>query len=782
MENQYKLNQEIDNSPITFKDILDKILRAKWWLVISVLITFSISLYVTYSTPPVYQSKTSLMIETSNRAQKIFNFGVDDDVRISDQIAVIKSRTIAEDVVEELWNSNKRNRLYLFGTKVFMPKGQRLRRPIKKIFSFGQWNPEKNQPPEYTEPFSYEVGLRFYNNVTNSLNVYNNKGTNIIQIAATSPHPYEAALIANTVAEIYQRRDKEWSSNESTNLKSFLEKRLTNKEQEIEEVEEKISDYKKKNKIYDLEGNIENLLENRTLIESKYDAIDVDIAVIKRQKILLSEKLDSLEIVIPNQILSSINAQLEALRLQVGEKESELIKNATIYGESHEAVVKIKINIKNLKEQLRDKTNELIETGLSVIDPINYRQDLITSLIAFETDLHQLNAKSEQYQELITKYDEEIELLPEKQSYLGKLEREKEVLSNTYAYIRQKIEEARVSMASEPGKVRIINRAEQSSSPISPDIAKNLIMSIFFGLFLGLVISISIEYFDNTLRSIDFIEKKKLPVLAIIPSIGNSLMNKTFNISNKGKNRVRKNSKIRIGVGDLQRRLVTHEDPKSPVSEAYRGLRTSLMYTKKGSKKTIMVSSPGPGEGKTTTIINLAITYANLGKKTLLIDGDLRKPVLHKVFNGDQNKGLTHFLSGMEEKWSNVVQKTNIENLNIIYSGVIPPNPSELLGSEIMKTLVEEIKDEFDIILFDAPPVMAVTDAVVLARLIDQFILVVRFGSTDKDSINYTLTSLSNVNTPILGVVMNDLNTSNSYYSGYYYRYHQYYYTSENKS
>ena len=180
MENQYKLNQEIDNSPITFKDILDKILRAKWWLVISVLISFSISLYVTYSTPPVYQSKTSLMIETSNRAQKIFNFGVDDDVRISDQIAVIKSRTIAEDVVEELWNSNKRNRLYLFGTKVFMPKGQRLRRPIKKIFSFGQWNPEKNQPPEYTEPFSFEVGLRFYNNVTNSLNVYNNKGTNII--------------------------------------------------------------------------------------------------------------------------------------------------------------------------------------------------------------------------------------------------------------------------------------------------------------------------------------------------------------------------------------------------------------------------------------------------------------------------------------------------------------------------------------------------------------------------------------------------------------------------
>ena len=144
-------------------------------------------------------------------------------------------------------------------------------------------------------------------------------------------------------------------------------------------------------------------------------------------------------------------------------------------------------------------------------------------------------------------------------------------------------------------------------------------------------------------------------------------------------------------VNKIQRRLITHEDPKSPISEAYRSLRTSLMYTTKGNQGTIMVSSPGPSEGKTTTIINLAITYANLGKKTLLIDGDLRKPVLHKVFNTVIEKGLTHYLSGVEEKWENIINPTDVENLQIIYSGAIPPNPSELLGSELMNNLIIEL-------------------------------------------------------------------------------------------
>ncbi|MBC8256528.1 MAG: polysaccharide biosynthesis tyrosine autokinase [Candidatus Marinimicrobia bacterium] len=767
-----------ESPPVTLKDLIRKIIRARFWIIASVIIILTGTIYVTYSTPPIYQATVSLMIEKSSKAQAIFNFGVNENFKISDEVAVIKSRIIAEDVVESLWKSNKRNRLYVFGTKVFIPRGQRLRRPIKKLLTFGQYNPEENKPPKYDEPYSNKIGTQFYRNVINTINVTYRRGTNIIQITTMSPHPYEAALLANTVASAYQKRDKEWSSNESMNLKSFLQDRLDEKDREMEEIEQNIENYKRENEIYDLDGNVSNMLNNLTNIESKFNNNNLEINILLSQKKYLAKQLSSIEKDLAVQILNSINAQLFALRTQVNEKEAELVRNSTVYGSNHEAVLKTKDNLSNLKNQLENKTNELISAGLSIVDPLEYRQKLLGEILKFETNLNLLETKSREYQALIFKYKNDIKILPEKQSFLGKLNREKAVLSNTYSYMRQKMEEARVSMASEPGKVRIVNQAEPPKEPISPDIPRNLSMALFIGFIIGFVINLAIEYFDNTIKSVEFIERKKLPVLGIIPSIEQGQESySNYRFVKKGRKQINQITNGRKGIGNLQRRLITHEDPKSPISEAYRSLRTSLMYTKKGEKGTIMVSSPGPGEGKTTTIINLAITYANLGKKTLLVDGDLRKPVLHKVFNGNNEKGITHLLSGIEEKWESVIQPTDIENLNIIYSGVIPPNPSELLGSETMKKLVEILKENYEVILFDAPPIMAVTDAVVLSRLINQFILVVRFGNTDKDSIDHSLNSLSHVNTYLTGVVLNDLNKKNSYYSKNYYSYNNYNYS-----
>ena len=411
---------------------------------------------------------------------------------------------------------------------------------------------------------------------------------------------------------------------------------------------------------------------------------------------------------------------------------------------------------------------------------VEHRQELISQLLSFETRLHQFNAKNQQYELLIEKYKSEIMLLPEKQTYLGKLEREKNVLTNTYAYIRQKMEEARVSMASEPGKVRIINKAIQASKPVSPDIPRAMIMSIIFGGLLGFIIKMIIEYFDNSVRSLEYIKRKNLPILAVIPSIEDIINNQSS--TKRIKNIISKFNNNRKKTENFHRRLITNEDPSSPISEAYRSLRTSLIYTKNGSQGSIMVSSPGPGEGKTTTIVNLAITYANLGKKIILIDADLRRPVLQNIFSIKKDLGLTHYLSGVESNVESIIQNTEITNLDIINNGAIPPNPSELLDSELMHTMVNKLKQRYDVILFDAPPIMAVTDAVVLSRLINQFILVVRFGSTDKDSIEQSLNSLYHVNTQLSGVVMNDLNQKNSYYSKNYYSDNNYYYSTGNQS
>ncbi len=765
MENRdFQKSYDIDSEQLSFKDILEKILRAKWWIINASLLSLIITIYITFSTPPVYQAKTSVIIETSNRAKKIFNYNLNNDVKISDEIALIKSRVVAEEVVKRLWKSNKRNYLYLFGTKTFMPRGQRIRRPIKKFLTLGKWSPEASRPPQYGGGFSPEIAQRYYRSVINSLNVYYSRGTNIINIIVSSPHPEEAAIIANTVAKVYQEKDREWNTNESASLKSFLSQRLNDKEIEIANVGKKLEEFKRENKIYDIKGNLSNLLNNLTSIETEYNSNIIAINLMESQKDYLSKQLSGLEKDLVNQMLSSINAQLNVLRLQINDKEGELLKNETVYGSNHEAVIKTKNQLLKLKKQLETMTNDMVSEGLSIVDPLEYRQEIISKLLNYETQLHQLNAKSKQYKLLIEKYRTEIESLPEKQSYLADLEREKNVLNDTYSFIRQKMEEARVSMASEPGKVRIINEAEEPSNPISPDMARNIIMGIILGALTGLGVKIVIEYFDDTIRSTEIIERANLPILAIIPSISSK---KDFNKPIY--------SKENFNKGNIERRLITHEDPISPISEAYRGLRTSLMYTKKGSNGVVMVSSPGPGEGKTTTIINLAITYANLGKKTILIDGDLRKPVIHKVFDIDKKRGLTHYLSGVEENIENIINHSGINNLDIIYNGAIPPNPSELLGSELMIKLVQSLKQKYDVILFDAPPILAVTDSVVLSRFTDQFILVVRFGVTEKKSIGLALNSLKNVKSSITGVIFNDLNQKNSYYTKNYYAYQEYY-------
>ena len=228
--------------------------------------------------------------------------------------------------------------------------------------------------------------------------------------------------------------------------------------------------------------------------------------------------------------------------------------------------------------------------------------------------------------------------------------------------------------------------------------------------------------------------------------------------------------------GAVRRRLITKEDPKSPVSEAYRSLRTSMLYsTTKKNIKSILVSSAGPGEGKTTTVANLAITYANLGKKTLLVDTDLRRPVVHKVFDIDREPGITTYLSNGVDDYRSLIRNSEIDNLSIITAGIIPPNPSELLGSPRMAGLVKKLEKDWDMILFDSPPMVAVTDATMISKEIDQIVLIVKVGQTDKKAFRHTISNLNNIEAPLGGIIMNAVTHKSSYGSYYYYYYYQYY-------
>lgn len=218
--------------------------------------------------------------------------------------------------------------------------------------------------------------------------------------------------------------------------------------------------------------------------------------------------------------------------------------------------------------------------------------------------------------------------------------------------------------------------------------------------------------------------------------------------------------------------LITHSSPKSPISEAYRVLRTNIQYSGiDKALKTIVVTSSGPREGKTTTIINLAITFAQMGSKVLLVDADLRKPRIHRMMEVSNSRGLTNIIALHDDYQNNLLQ-CEIENLDIITSGAIPPNPSELLNSNSMKQFVEKVREDYDIVFIDSPPICSVTDAAILSTIVDGTILVVASGRVESDALIRAKELLNKVNANIIGAVLNMVGKS---VQGNYYYYYSYY-------
>lgn len=217
----------------------------------------------------------------------------------------------------------------------------------------------------------------------------------------------------------------------------------------------------------------------------------------------------------------------------------------------------------------------------------------------------------------------------------------------------------------------------------------------------------------------------------------------------------------------LQRQLITIENPRSPITEQYRTLRTNIQYSSIDKEyKTILVTSSNPSEGKSTTIANLAVTFAQQGKKVLLIDADLRKPTVHYTFNLKNIKGLTNVLT-KQTTLMDAVQTTEVEHMSVLTCGPIPPNPAELIGSEAMAQFIEVAKTDYDLVLFDTPPLLAVADAQILANRVDGSILVVSSGTTEQDAARKSKDLLESAKGKIIGTVLNRVNSKDS--QNYYY-------------
>ena len=342
-----------------------------------------------------------------------------------------------------------------------------------------------------------------------------------------------------------------------------------------------------------------------------------------------------------------------------------------------------------------------------------------------------------------------------------KLVREREIYSSLASSLIGRREELRLQAGSETGGVRIIDDASQGAI-VPTGAATTLGIGAALGLIFGIGVAFLWEMMDPNIKTAsDVVRITGMDVIGTVPRISVS----------KRSGGSRRKSYAQRSL------LISESNPRGPIAEAYRTLRTSLLYSATDKNlKTLVVSSPGQSEGKSLTAANLAITCAQMGQKTLLIDGDLRRPVQHMLLGTERDLGLSEFIL-QDLELSEVIKSTGVENLDLMTSGITPPNPAPMLASEAMTRRLAELESEYDLIFIDSPPVIAVTDPVLLGRMGDGMILVVRCAATPRAAVQHATGLLTGSQVPVLGTILNDVDVSR-HYGGYHYYYYYYHYYS----
>tara|TARA_Y100000768_G_scaffold97014_2_gene70654 strand:- start:240 stop:2612 length:2373 start_codon:yes stop_codon:yes gene_type:complete len=741
-------------------------------IIIIFLTALCLGIYSTYSKIPLYKANATIMVTQKPGSQSLQNFGdTDNNSQINNKILLLKSRGLMESVVKEYWNSSRRNNMFLFNTRKFYPKGQTIRTIVKEIFTLGLYDAEKSKETKVLEGlYTEEIGQKYAKVLQRNLNVWRRGGTNMISVSYTSENADEARRIVNTIVRRFELKDKEWTNKYAINSISFLDSLVTLQEKKIENSDNKKMQFMLKHSLFSMEANTDVIISQINQYELKLYDIDTELSIQQRQIDLLKSKFSKQELNLTSDLMDNINIQLASLRSEVGRIESQIALNSGIYGDKHGSVIALNQKHELIKKEINKKASMLIEKGITTSDPLSMRDDQISQILALENRMIDLKLNKDQNEKMLDIFKNKLNSIPETNLMMERMNREDEILNEHYLQLVNTLETTKMNNAIEKGDVQIVDLAKKPSVPFTPNHQKDILIFCFFGLGIAFVVVFIIEFIDNTIKTIDEIEKYNKNVIGVIPAIGK--------MSSQGLiNRYLESKSFAVLGGEkgIKRKIITRDNPKSPISESYRGLRTNILLSNTKEIKSILISSAGPGEGKTTTVANLAITFANLGRKTLLVDTDLRRPVIHSVFNVKREPGVTNYLSGLTDDYYPLVKKSEIENLSILTSGLIPPNPSEILGTKRMSKLIKQLESDWDMILFDSPPLVAVTDATMISKEIDSIILVIKAGQTDKKAFHHTMTNLKNIDAPLDGIVMNAVTSKSNYGSYYYYYYHQYY-------
>jgi capsular exopolysaccharide synthesis family protein len=774
----HSYNYGVDPNAESEVHLLDywRAVRKRLWLVISivVLVTMLSIIYVARK-PDIYQAGARVQVDLENNAAIVgktpYVFGpTNDPVYFNTQLQILVSPGLMRRVVKTL--DLEHNPEFFKGNST---QKRSTWQTIKGMAGLGgNSKPDPNVKPRDElqlrttvaaasahEDLAEAKRLAPYVNamlgglkvepVKETRGLY--KETRLIDISFTHTDPEVASKVVNAIAETYVYNNLEKKSETNTTTGDFLQKRIAELQQQIRGDEERLVNYAKNNQIISLDANQNTVVErlaglNRQLMEAE------------NARILAESQYNAAKVPGKANALAEVDAKqaddLEAKLADFRQKRALLMVDAT---EEAPEVKEVDQQIAELDRQVKEIRNRKTTTLLTNLET-QYRQTL-----AREQELRKSFEK--QRGETLTQNEAAINYRIIQQE----IETNKTLLDN----LLQRSKENDVIMASKPNNISVVDYAIAPDGPIGPNRTRTVFIALILSLGLGVGLALLLEYLDDTVHSTDEVERLlHLPALAVIPSaLGNS------------------RRRLLAGPGALQKRnghpsdnpeLLMNVDSRSPLAESYRHLRTSVLLSTAGrAPRSLLVTSSLPGEGKTTTAVNTAVSLAQTGASVVIIDADMRRPRLRSIFGLSDRAGLSSILSSelSEAEVLAMVAKDDVAGLHILTAGPIPPNPAELLGSEQMRRLLATLQANFNHVVVDSPPVSSFTDGVLISTIVDGVLLVVHGGKSSRHVVKRSRQLLQDVGAKIFGVVLNNVNLqSHDYY--YYQRYYgSHYYKSD---
>jgi len=700
------------------------VLRKHQWLITFFLLAVaSIVTIATFRMQPIYEATARVEVDRDtpnafrfNEGEQGDDFGDLEDYIIT-QSKILQSETLAMQTVRSMGL----DRLPQFGGS-----------PGK---------PERPAPPGSDASLMRPPALGAF---LGGLSVKRVPNSRLLDVTFETTDPILAARVVNAHLNNFIEQNFRSRFDAATQASNWMAGQLNEMKIKVENAEDARLEYERENQIWTIDEKSD--ISTQKLGELEKQLTDAQADRINKEavyQLAQSGNYDAIAAVRESAVIQDILKQQTTLSALYTDAVSQ-------YGPKFPKVLRIQAQLKDLDQLI---TREKLNIGNQV-----------------EADYRGSRQRELLLKEALDEQKGEVNQTAEKLVQYNILKREADTNKQLYDGMLQKLKEAGITAGLRSSNIRIVDPALIPGGPSRPNKTRNIFLSILVGLLGGIGLALLREYLDNTVKTPDDIETlARLPSLAVVPALTNS------NGRRRGRfSRLLKTPVVTSKEGRAE--LISHNMPQSQMSEAFRALRTSLLLSQADHPpQVILMTSALPREGKTTAAVNLAVTLAQLGDKTLLVDADLRKPGINRALSlvDGKHAGLSSYLAGVSSLDLITVPHPAITNLEAIPTGPIPPNPADLLSSRRLTELIAELRTRYKFVVIDSPPIMAATDAVILSVLVDGVLMVVRSGETPKEAFTRTRDLLVGVKCHMLGVVLNavDASSPDYYYSYRYYPY-----------